>query len=355
MSSGNVYEIKTPYVVYCGDQTSKTSLKVACGVIEWVPEKVVAVTNDSNRLFPDMQNVSLDEAVKLGAATLVIGFAPFGGKLTDAIVDVAIEALNSGLDVASGLHDKLADNKFVQHAMAYTGKNVFDFRHRPDVYPLGTGKPRTGIRLLTVGTDCICGKKFTSLSLHRRFLQKNLKSVFCSTGQTGFLISGCGINNDTITADFLSGAAESLSPDADSDTLYVIEGQGSIEHPAYTGGSMSLIAGSQPDFLVVCHAHGRTHRLGLEESPIDLVASIFNNLNAAAIHGYNPVIAGVSINFSNTPDVNREEALAEYAKQLSYYFDLEGVPVFDPSMPDGDINLVVDYFDKYVEAHNEKA
>lgn len=320
---GNIYEIPTPFVLYCGCVSDVTRLKVARGVVEWARHKAVATYKDTHKLVPELRET---QDLTVGK-TLVIGLAPFGGQITQDILDVAFEAISAGLNVAAGLHSKLSDiPELVEAAEAHNVK-LYDFRHRPEAYPLGNGLKRDGFRILTVGTDCSCGKKYTALTLYREFCSRKADAVFCSTGQTGFLISNSGINNDTITADFLSGAAESLSP-SDKNKLYIIEGQGSIEHPAYCGGSLSLIAGSQPDVLVMCHAHGTTVRAGTS-SHIDLSESIANNMSCAYMLGHNAPVVALSINFSKV-DLTEEQRIKALER---YQTDYPNLYVFDPSRP----------------------
>ena len=328
---GDIYNIPQPYAMYCGNAKTKAMAKITAGMVEWASEKVCCVVEDSGRLFPEMPHVEVRDLDKTDAETLVIGFAPFGGQINDDIDRVICEALKRGLNVAAALHVKLSDNpKYFALAREH-GVSLYDFRHHPEQYPLGTGVSRAGLRVLTVGTDCSCGKKYTALALTKKLTELNQKAVFCATGQTGFLISGRGINNDTVVADFLAGAAEWLSP-ADKEAIYLIEGQGAIRHPAYTGGSMSLIAGSQPDAIVMCHTVGRNFMMNTERE-IDIVAEISANLAAAAMHDWYPKVVGISINFCEVEmtKTQRAEYLQEVSNRLGYVaFDpQEGGEAFD--------------------------
>ncbi len=323
--SGDIYNIPQPFAMYVGNCETRAQAKVAAGTIEWAREKVCCVVSDGNNLFSDMPELNVQDIHKTDAETLVIGCAPFGGKIDDQMDSAIRSAIYRGLNVAAAMHTRLADNPdYVKLATEY-GVKLYDFRHRPDSYPLGTGEKRKGLRLLTVGTDSSCGKKFTTLTLHRVLKEIHEDTVFCSTGQTGFLISNCGINNDTLVADFLAGAAESLSPDGPDDRIYLIEGQGAITHPAYTGGSMSLIAGSQPDYFIMCHAYGRKNQLGVKRAP-DLEFELKANLDAAAIHGLTPEYLGISVNFSESGLTVEEQDAAMREME-----DMYDVPVFDPS------------------------
>ncbi|QYW05033.1 hypothetical protein pEaSNUABM25_00019 [Erwinia phage pEa_SNUABM_25] len=322
---GDIYNIPQPFAMYVGNCETRAQAKVAAGTIEWAPEKVCCTVDDGNNLFPNVPSINPADVHKTDAETLVIGCAPFGGRIDEHMDKAIRSAIYRGRNIAAAMHTRLADNpEYVELADRYNVK-LYDFRHRPDAYPLGTGEKRSGLRLLTVGTDSSCGKKFTTLSLYRELKRIHADTVFCSTGQTGFLISGCGINNDTIVADFLAGAAESLSPAGPADRIYLIEGQGAITHPAYTGGSMSLIAGSQPDHLILCHAWNRQNQLGVKRKP-DLDFEMRANIEAARIHGLNPTYIGISINFSECDLTQDEQDKILY--QLASTYE---IPVFDPS------------------------
>lgn len=319
---GNVYDIPLPYIVYCGDVEERLYAKVASGLLEWSSHKIIGKINDANNIFPETEIVDLELTE---AKTLVIGSAPIGGKLNTQIIDVALKALGCGLNVASGLHDKLSDNPLLVQLARMSKLKLFDFRYRPDQYPLGTGLKRSGLRVLTVGTDCSCGKKYTALSMYKA-IRDTVPAVFCSTGQTGFLISGSGINNDTITADFLSGAAEVLSPNASPDTVFLIEGQGAIRHPSYAGGAVSLLTGSQPDYLVMCHTPGRETMLGTKRI-ISISSEIEANLSMSRFHGHIPKILGLSLNAP--PDSLSEFGgltISSVYSSHSEYF----IPAFNP-------------------------
>ena len=160
------------------------------------------------------------------------------------------------------MHAKLVDVAELRRAARRCGRRLIDVRTPPSGIPIATGRKRTGRRLLTVGTDCALGKKYTALALARAFAQRGVSAQFRATGQTGILISGAGMPMDAVVADFAAGAAEILSPDAPQDHWDVIEGQGSLLHPAYAGVSLALLHGSQPDVIVVCHQPGRRELIG---------------------------------------------------------------------------------------------
>ena len=291
--------INFPVLLFTGSCTSKIEAKTACGLLEWRPERCVG-QYDSDALFLGIDKMTISAAVSRGAQTLLVGCATFDGKIDEQWLPVFEEALSKGMDVACGLHDKLSDIPYLVKIAKKYDQRLIDFRHREIKFPKGTGQFREGYRVLTVGTDCSCGKKYTALKMYTEHLSIDSKSPkFCSTGQTGFLISDNGINNDTIVADFLSGAAEYLSP-SDKNAVYYIEGQGTILHPSYCGGSLSLLAGSQPDMLILCHTVGRKFYSGLDTVLAGLKNEFDANLYMAKKFNSNCIVGGISLNFSET-------------------------------------------------------
>ena len=237
-----------------------------------------------------------------------------------------IEAAKLGLDVVAGLHQRLNAIPELVEAAAHSGACLIDVRVPPEGLPVGTGRPRSGMRLLTVGTDCSVGKKYTALSIAQEMKQRGMKVDFRATGQTGIMIAGSGIPIDAVVSDFISGAAECISPDAPSDHWDVIEGQGSLSHPGYAAVSLGLLHGSQPDALVLCHDALRTHIRGLgnEDFPIlPFTQSIEQNLSLA--RRINPAarFVGMSVNTSALPADQREAYLRECEEQT-------GLPAVDP-------------------------
>ena len=207
------------------------------------------------------------EAYAKGARSLVIGVANTGGVLKPNWIPSLVEALEAGLDIVSGMHGRLAGSRELRAAAERLGRQLIDVREPPPDIPVGTGRKRSGKRLLTVGTDCALGKKYTALALAGAFRRRGIDADFRATGQTGIMIAGSGMPIDAVVSDFVAGAAEMLSPDAAADHWDVIEGQGSLFHPAYAGVSLGLLHGSQPDVLVLCHEPGREHLLGYPEFP----------------------------------------------------------------------------------------
>lgn len=198
------------------------------------------------------------------------------------------------MDVVSGLHDKMTDFDDIRAKAKATGQQLLDIRHPKAEFKTGTGVKRTGKRLLTVGTDCSVGKMYTSLSLEKAMKSKGYNVDFRATGQCGILIAGSGVAIDCVISDFLSGATEGLSPDAANDHWDIIEGQGSLSHPAFAGVSLGLLHGSQPDAIVICHALERTHMRGLPDSKFPSIANTIElNLQAAKLTNPNAKLSAL--------------------------------------------------------------
>jgi len=201
---------------------------------------------------------------------------------------------------------------------------LIDVREPPANIPIATGLKRSGKRLLTVGTDCALGKKYTALAITRALHQRGVDVDFRATGQTGIMIAGRGIPMDAVVADFAAGAAEMLSPPAADDHWDVIEGQGSLLHPAFAGVTLSLLHGSQADVFVVCHDPARERLLGDEAFAISSVEEIID-LTLKLGARTNPGIrcGGISFNTSSLGEDDARQLMARESARL-------GLPVADP-------------------------
>lgn len=318
-------DILPGYLLFLGHETSRLDAKTASGILQWRPELCVG----QYRLGPDTVDLGLADmdpaaAHAAGARTLVIGVAPFGGRLEEAWVEPLLGALAAGLDIASGMHSRLSEHPAIAAAAAVHGRKLHDVRHADGPKPVATGRKRSGKRLLTVGTDCASGKKYTALAIHRAMAARGMAATFRATGQTGVLIAGGGVAIDATVADFTAGIVETLSPDNAPAHWDVIEGQGSLFHPAYAGVSLALLHGSQPDAIVVCHDPGRAHIDGYPDYPLPAIEDcIAANLAAARLT--NPAVrcVGISLDTSRIGDAAGAAAIAELAART-------GLPVFDP-------------------------
>ncbi|MFN4087447.1 MAG: N-acetyltransferase DgcN [Alphaproteobacteria bacterium] len=265
-----------PYLLFLGDVPDQLAAKTARGIADWRPEWVVGQLRlPGCRADAGAPDLTLAQAAAQGARTLIVGVAFSGGAMPKHWVGTIVEAIGLGMDVASGLHDRLTDVPEIVAAATANGRRLFDVRHSAERFSTGKGHRRTGLRLLTVGTDCSVGKKYTVLALEREMRARGMKARFCATGQTGVFIAERGVAIDAVISDFIAGAAEWLSPDNEPDHWDLIEGQGSLFHAAFAGVTLGLLHGAQPDALVLCHEPTRTHMRGLEHMPIPKIEDCF--------------------------------------------------------------------------------
>ncbi len=254
----------------------------------------------------------------------MIGVANPGGVIGRGWIQLLLEALEAGLDLIGGLHARLRDVPELAAAAQRLGRRLIDVRDPPAGIPLAAGVRRSGKRLLTVGTDCALGKKYTALALARAFQSRGIDADFRATGQTGILIAGGGMPMDAVVADFEAGAAEMLSPAAAPGHWDVIEGQGSLLHPAYAPVSLGLLHGSQPDVFVVCHQPGRQRLVGHEAFTLPSIEEIIE-VTLLLGRRTNPAIrcAGASLNTAAFGSNEAEAVMTAESERL-------GLPVADP-------------------------
>lgn len=318
--------LQAPYLVFFGDVCNSVNAKTGLGIAYWASDRCAGQMALAGCVVESgLPHLSTTEALAAGVRTVIIGVAPTGGQLQDNWLPPLVELARAGIDIASGLHNKLADVQELVDAAESGGARLIDVRIPPTGLPCGLGKRRSGIRVLTIGTDCAVGKKYSALALHRAFAARGIKATFRATGQTGIMIAGEGIPVDAVVADFVAGAAEVLSPPNDQDHWDIIEGQGSLVHPAYAGVTLGLIHGSQPDALVLCHDATREEILDVEGRfpipPLDELIEMA--LAAARLTNPQCICAGISVNTSMLSSERRAAYLAELQEQ-------HGVPAVDP-------------------------
>jgi uncharacterized NAD-dependent epimerase/dehydratase family protein len=326
-------QIRKPYLVFLGDVQIASYAKTGFGVYHWNSYDCLAQFRLPNcKVDLGLPDMTVTAAAAAGARSLLIGIAPVGGRISASWIPTLLTAAESGLDIVSGLHMRLEEVTGLVEAARESGACLVNVRSPPQDLPIGNGIKRTGKRLLTVGTDCALGKKYTALTLVAALCGRGVSADFRATGQTGILISGTGIPIDAVISDFLAGAAESLSPTAASDHWDVIEGQGSLFHPGYAGVTLGLLHGSQPDALVLCHDPSRTHIADaphIKIPPLSRVAERY--IQAAQLTNVNVELVGISLNTSALGSRERKRIIDQTATNL-------GVPCFDPlRMPAAEI------------------
>jgi uncharacterized NAD-dependent epimerase/dehydratase family protein len=314
-----------PYLLYLGDAPDELSIKTARGLAYWRPETCLGqFRRPGCQSALDLPDMTFEQAKTAGADTLIIGIANAGGIMGPQMVEDIVAAIEAGLNIASGLHRRLGAHPQIAEAAQKHGRTLFDARYFSETIGVGKGLPRSGHRLLTVGTDCSTGKMYTTLAIEREMRVRGMPADFRATGQTGILIAGAGIPVDALVADFISGGAEWLTPGRDDNGWDLIEGQGSLFHPSYAGVSLGLLHGSCADALVLCHEPNRPHLRGLAHYPVpDLKTCLETNLRSARLTQPAVTAVGVSLNTSKL-SATEAEALC---KQIE---DDLGLPCQDP-------------------------
>jgi len=317
--------IQTPYLLFLGDAPDALAAKVAQGIKDWRPDASVGQFRmEGCNADMGLTDMTLAEAKDAGAKTLVIGVANRGGIISDAWKAVLVEALEMGFDIASGLHNLLNDERELVAAAQTHGCWLHDVRIPSDAYPIASGKKRTGKRCLAVGTDCSVGKMYTAIAMEREMHERKIKATFRATGQTGILITGGGVPLDAVIADFMAGAVEYITPDNDADHWDIIEGQGSLFHVSYSGVTMALIHGGQPDALILCHEPTRTHMRGLRDyTPPSLEKLRDVALPIAQVANPDCKVVAVSVNTQHLSEADALAYLAEVEESM-------GLPAVDP-------------------------
>lgn len=316
--------IATPYLLFLGDVPDVLAAKTAYGIVDWRRDWCVAQLRlpgcQADTGLPDM---TVAQARTAGARTMVIGAVNAGGVLPEHWIASVVEAIDAGMDVASGLHVRLGSIPPIREAAERQGAKLHDVRHADRAFATGKGTRRPGKRLLTIGTDCSVGKKYAALAIEREMTRRGLDAEFCATGQTGVLIAGRGIAIDAVVADFISGAAEWLSPAAGPNHWQIVEGQGSLFHPSFAGVTLGLLHGAQPDALVICHEPTRTRMRGVEH-PLPTIGQVIE-LAVQLGRLTNPDVRPVGIAV-NTQALGEDESRAFLEKTASEYH----LPAADP-------------------------
>jgi len=334
-------ETRRRYVILAEGMFGQPGSKTAMGVIKYGRDPVLAIL-DSTRagrsaaewLGPEHDIpvlATLEEALELRPTALLVGIAPQGGRIPPEWRAIILAAIEQGLDIVSGLHEFVSDDPEFASLAATHGVELIDHRRPPERHEVASGRVhRRGARvILTVGSDCAIGKMTVALELRRAALAAGLSAVFVPTGQTGIMIEGWGISVDRVIADFINGTAEWLVEQAEDmgDWIFV-EGQGSIDHPAYSAVTLGLVHGTTPHAMVLVHQPGRTGHFGWEktigaDSPTKSVTEnirLYENVANAVAPSR---VAAVAL---NTALLSEDEAHDEIARVAAE----TGLPVDDP-------------------------
>jgi len=324
VTSGTV-ELRPPYLIFVGDESRATYAKTGKGIADWRRELCAGqlrLSSDATDL--GLQDMSVSAAVNLGVGSLIVGTALVGGSIPEHWLGTLCEAASAGMDIVAGLHTRLDSIAVLRDSASKGGSRLVDIRIPPANLPVATGQKRSGKRLLTVGTDCALGKKYTALQLEKDMRAQGYAADFRASGQTGIMIAGTGIPIDCVVADFISGAAELLSPSNDPSHWDLIEGQGGIFHPGYAAVSHGLLIGSQADAFVVCHAAGRTHIEGWDGYPVPSIGEVIERtISIGSLTNPDIRCVGISVNSLALTEPQRERYLAELSAQYA-------LPCVDP-------------------------
>ena len=332
-------DIKSPYLIFLGDEPEESHAKTGMGIAHWRPELCAGQYRlPGSGVDLGIPDLTPADAKSAGARTLIWGVAGVGGTIPEHWVATLFEAVAAGLDICAGTHSSLSDVPGLAAAAADQDVSLIDVRSPPPDLPVGTGARRSGKRVLAMGTDCVVGKKFTALAIAKEMTDRGWDVDFRATGQTGIMIAGGGIPIDAVVSDFVSGAAEVLSPDNHADHWDVIEGQGGLFHPGYAAVTLGLLHGSQPDAFVVCHEAGRENVESFPDCPLPGIPKLIEQtIVCGSVTNTGIRCAGVSINTSRMQAAERDSHLRELA-------ELTGLPCVDPVATG--VGPIVDYLDE---------
>ena len=261
---------------------------------------------------------TVGEAAALGAEVLAIGVAPTGGKLPAEWRQALLDALALGLNVEAGLHDELGADPVLREAATRAGRELRDLRVAPGLLSTPTGEGRRlPVRIVhAVGSDCAIGKMTAVLELNRAAEAAGEQTVFVPTGQVGVSVAGWGIAVDHVIADYVAGAAERLVIEGATrgDTL-LVEGQGALHHPAYSGVTLGLLHGCTPHVLVLCHLAGATHVDEWPDVPIPPLSELAQAYESIAAPMRHAPVAAIMLNTRHLADERDARAACASVEQ----------------------------------------
>jgi uncharacterized NAD-dependent epimerase/dehydratase family protein len=327
------------YVILAEGVFGLVNSKTAMGVIRYGRDAVVAVLDSTQagrnvsewmgEMFDIPVLAALAEALPLHPTALLLGTAPQGGKIPPAWRATILQAIDNGLDVISGLHEFLSDDPEFTAAATAHGVELVDHRKPPARKEVSVGRLHAPGKhvILTVGTDCAIGKMSVALELRRAAVQAGLPAVFVATGQTGIMIEGWGVAVDRLISDFTQGTVEWLVEEAEKQGDWIfVEGQGSIDHPAYSSVTVGLIHGATPHGMVLVHEPTRTEHHGWEGKPGATLHSVPEMIRMheaiAGLVAPSKVVA-IALNSTALPESQARAEIARVAAET-------GLPVDDP-------------------------
>jgi len=304
--------------------------KTARGVLRYRPQDVVAIL-DSRRAGEEQDGVpivgSVAEAARHEPTVALVGVATQGGRFPPAWRELLKQSIAAGLDVESGLHEFVSDDEELAALARDHGVELRDLRRPPAGLNVPTGEnlAHPARTILTVGSDCAIGKMTVALELDREARARGIRSEFVPTGQTGIAIAGWGISVDAVVADFIAGASEQLVVEGvrRGGELLLVEGQGSLLHPAYSGVTLGLMHGSAPHGYVLCHMAGETVVDGDERFPIPPLRELVDLHERMSLLARPARVLAIALNTRNLDDEAARRAAAEVEAET-------GLPADDP-------------------------
>ncbi len=307
-------------VILTEGHSEPITAKTAASVLRYKPEDVLALL-DTTQVGKTAQQLlgvggeipvvaNLDAVPK--ANTLMLGIAPPGGRMPEAWRSVILAAIDRGMDVVSGLHDFLSNDAEFCNAAKLKGVQLIDVRKNNERDVADRQNIREDcLRIHTVGQDCSLGKMLVALEVSHALECAGQKSKFIATGQTGIMIEGDGAPIDCVVADFVSGAVEKLILANQHNDILLIEGQGSLAHPRYSGVTLSLLHGCMPHGMIMCYEVGRKNVNGMEHVPLQPLSKLVNVYETMANLMCPSKVIGVAM---NSQFVSADEAEAEREK-----------------------------------------
>jgi D-glutamate N-acetyltransferase len=305
--------------------------KTARGVMRYRPEHVVALL-DSTRAEGDTEDGfpvvrSVEEAMRYEPTSALVGVATQGGRFPPAWRELLKATISAGLDVENGLHEFISDDAELVALAAQHGVTLRDLRKAPPGLnvPTGANLEHGATTVLTVGSDCAIGKMTVSLELDREARRRGIKSEFVPTGQTGIAIAGWGISVDAVVADFIAGAAERLVLEGveRGGELLLVEGQGSLLHPYYSGVTLGLIHGSAPHAYVLCHKAGERFVEEDARFPIPPLSELADLHRRMSLLARPAEVVGIALNTRDLDEAEARRAVEETEVET-------GLPATDP-------------------------
>lgn len=327
------------FLILADGEFDPLTSKTANSVIRYLPERIVAVVDRVHAGKPVREVLGFGGAIPVVATmaeglsrnpdAVLIGIAPVGGRLPEEWRQWLLAAIDAGCHLWSGLHTFLADDPLLAERARRKGVDIHDLRRPPADIPVSSGKAKAvePFVLLTVGTDCNVGKMTSQLQLTRQLNLRGLRTRFVPTGQTGIMIEGWGIAVDAVAADFIAGAAEWLVLEGSTDAdIVLVEGQGSLNHPGYSGVTCGLLHGACPDGLILCHQATREYigdyrkAAWLRIPPLSEYVRLYETV-AGFVHPTRTI--GISLNTYDLGDAEAKAAVEAATRET-------GLPCTDP-------------------------